>query len=186
MAALNELPLWPVRCITCGLVLAGWRRNLYYQLLREGKSPQEAMNQIGVHRECCRARVSSLPQEPPGYLVPTIEEEAAARVLQAQEEERLTQPPTSQPAQGVLQGMQSNSRSTQIRAPRYAMTRLLAPRTTAVAKGLGRTPSAVPSGTAPGSAAAMAAASVFLPEAPSGAAPKGGSQPIIHRRFRAI
>lgn len=171
MTTPGTAPLWPVRCITCGLVLAGRRRQLYYELLRSGLSPAEAMDRIGARRECCRMRIVSLPQEPLGYSIPTPEEEAAARLIDEQEEARLTQPPMSQPIQGVLQGMQSAaiSQGPLIRPPRYATTRLLAPRPP------GGPGAAIPKGSRlpPGP-----------PEFPP--APPAGSQPIIRRRFKAI
>lgn len=43
----------PVRCYTCGFVVAAkWKD--YCQMLKEGKTPEEAFEALGVGRYCCR------------------------------------------------------------------------------------------------------------------------------------
>lgn len=43
---------FPVRCFTCGAVIG----HLYgdYEKLVKEKSPEVAMDELGVHRYCCR------------------------------------------------------------------------------------------------------------------------------------
>ena len=43
----------PVRCFTCGKV-TGNKWKSYQILLKEGKNEKEALDQLGVHRYCCR------------------------------------------------------------------------------------------------------------------------------------
>jgi len=50
----EELP--PVRCITCNKVLGHyWQR--YQRLLDQGVSIQDALDQLGLNRYCCRMRM---------------------------------------------------------------------------------------------------------------------------------
>lgn len=45
--------MFPVRCFTCGAVIAHhWEE--YSQKLKEGKSPKEALDELGIERYCCR------------------------------------------------------------------------------------------------------------------------------------
>ncbi len=43
---------FPVRCFTCGSVLA----HLYpqYKEMTQEKTPEESLDSLGVHRYCCR------------------------------------------------------------------------------------------------------------------------------------
>ena len=43
----------PVRCFTCGKVIASlWLS--YLKMLEEGKDPEEALNLLDMRRMCCR------------------------------------------------------------------------------------------------------------------------------------
>lgn len=45
--------LIPIRCFTCGAMIANkWEP--YCALLKEGKTPQEALEELGINRYCCR------------------------------------------------------------------------------------------------------------------------------------
>ncbi len=45
--------MFPVRCFTCGAVIAHlWEE--YKKKLAEGKSPKEALDELGIERYCCR------------------------------------------------------------------------------------------------------------------------------------
>ena len=43
----------PIRCFSCGAVIAD-RWDEYLRLLNDGKSSEEAMDDIGLERYCCR------------------------------------------------------------------------------------------------------------------------------------
>ncbi len=44
----------PVRCMTCGAPVGGkWEK--YQELLKKGKTPQEALDEVGLKRYCCRS-----------------------------------------------------------------------------------------------------------------------------------
>ena len=43
----------PVRCFSCGNVV-GEHYNAYKSLLEKGKSPKDALDQLGIERYCCR------------------------------------------------------------------------------------------------------------------------------------
>jgi len=46
--------IFPVRCFSCGKVIGHlWEK--YLKLLKEGKSPKEAFEELGIERYCCRA-----------------------------------------------------------------------------------------------------------------------------------
>lgn len=48
----------PVRCFTCGKVIgSSWER--FLQLLDAGTDPQEALDELGLERYCCRRMVLS-------------------------------------------------------------------------------------------------------------------------------
>ncbi|MEO2241178.1 MAG: DNA-directed RNA polymerase subunit N [Euryarchaeota archaeon] len=62
----------PIRCFTCGRPIAHlWEK--YVELVEEGKSPKEALDELGIHRYCCRRMFlshvdllkESLPYTPP-------------------------------------------------------------------------------------------------------------------------
>lgn len=43
----------PVRCFTCGAMIANkWER--YQQLISEGKTVEEALDELNIRRYCCR------------------------------------------------------------------------------------------------------------------------------------
>ncbi len=44
---------FPIRCFTCGRPIAQDYEK-YLALLEEGKSPKEALDQLGIKRYCCR------------------------------------------------------------------------------------------------------------------------------------
>lgn len=43
----------PVRCFSCGQVVAD-KFEKYVELLSEGKTPEQALDQLGVKKYCCR------------------------------------------------------------------------------------------------------------------------------------
>lgn len=44
---------FPVRCFSCGKVIGHlWKR--YKSMTKEGKTPKEAFEELGVERYCCR------------------------------------------------------------------------------------------------------------------------------------
>lgn len=45
--------LIPIRCFTCGKPLAD-KQEKYTRLLIEGKKPDEAFDELGIERYCCR------------------------------------------------------------------------------------------------------------------------------------
>ncbi len=55
--------LFPIRCYSCNKVLAD-KQERYEQFLRDGKSIKEAMDILGIKRECCRGNVISAIQRP--------------------------------------------------------------------------------------------------------------------------
>ena len=43
----------PIRCFTCGKVIGHlWKP--YKELLKQGKKPEEAFEELGIKRYCCR------------------------------------------------------------------------------------------------------------------------------------
>jgi len=44
---------FPIRCFSCGAVI-GHLYEKYLELLKAGKSPKEALDELGVERYCCR------------------------------------------------------------------------------------------------------------------------------------
>ncbi|MEM2948064.1 MAG: DNA-directed RNA polymerase subunit N [Candidatus Anstonellales archaeon] len=44
---------FPVRCFTCGKII-GHMYEQYKKLVADGKSPKEAMDELGINRYCCR------------------------------------------------------------------------------------------------------------------------------------
>ncbi|RLI83969.1 DNA-directed RNA polymerase subunit N [Archaeoglobales archaeon] len=45
--------MFPVRCFTCGKVIGHlWEE--YQKKLEEGKTPKEALDELGIERYCCR------------------------------------------------------------------------------------------------------------------------------------
>ena len=45
--------MFPVRCFTCGKVIGHlWEE--YQAKLEEGKTPKEALDELGIERYCCR------------------------------------------------------------------------------------------------------------------------------------
>ena len=50
----DELP--PIRCVTCGKVLAD-KWTTYERMISEGISIEETLNKLGLTRPCCRIRL---------------------------------------------------------------------------------------------------------------------------------
>lgn len=50
--------LIPVRCMTCNKVI-GSSYNKYLKMVENGKSKENAMNELGIHRICCRRIIIS-------------------------------------------------------------------------------------------------------------------------------
>ncbi len=48
----------PVRCFSCGFPVAAFYEEFRKKVL-EGKSPGEAMNELGIKRYCCRRMLLS-------------------------------------------------------------------------------------------------------------------------------
>ncbi|MDX1534786.1 MAG: DNA-directed RNA polymerase subunit N [Thermoplasmata archaeon] len=48
----------PVRCFTCGKVIgSAWEK--YLQALDAGQNPQDALDELGLERYCCRRMILS-------------------------------------------------------------------------------------------------------------------------------
>ena len=45
--------MFPIRCFSCGAVIAQYWSE-YVKKLREGKTPKEALDELGIERYCCR------------------------------------------------------------------------------------------------------------------------------------
>ncbi|MBE8538667.1 DNA-directed RNA polymerase subunit N [Geoglobus acetivorans] len=45
--------MFPVRCFTCGAVIAHKYED-YKSLVDSGKSPKEALDELGIEKYCCR------------------------------------------------------------------------------------------------------------------------------------
>ena len=44
----------PIRCMSCGKPIAHlWKK--YQELLKSGKTPKQALDELGLERYCCRA-----------------------------------------------------------------------------------------------------------------------------------
>jgi DNA-directed RNA polymerase subunit N (RpoN/RPB10) len=43
----------PVRCFSCGKVIGGLYET-YIHMIEDGKSPREALDELGLDRYCCR------------------------------------------------------------------------------------------------------------------------------------
>ncbi len=48
----------PVRCFTCGKVVAD-KYNDFLEAINDGKSPEEALDNLGLTRYCCRRMILS-------------------------------------------------------------------------------------------------------------------------------
>ncbi|HID43130.1 MAG TPA: DNA-directed RNA polymerase subunit N, partial [Archaeoglobaceae archaeon] len=45
--------MFPIRCFTCGSVIAQhWDE--YNKKIKSGKSPKEALDELGIERYCCK------------------------------------------------------------------------------------------------------------------------------------
>ncbi|WP_456467832.1 DNA-directed RNA polymerase subunit N [Archaeoglobus sp.] len=44
---------FPIRCFSCGSVI-GHLYEEYQKKLKEGKTPKEALDELGIERYCCR------------------------------------------------------------------------------------------------------------------------------------
>ncbi len=48
----------PVRCFSCGKPVGSlWEK--YQELLKDGKSSKEALDEVGLQRFCCRSAIMS-------------------------------------------------------------------------------------------------------------------------------
>ncbi len=57
---MNQNTILPVRCMSCNTVLATTRiQNRYDYLINQGFSPEEALDELGILRYCCRTRILS-------------------------------------------------------------------------------------------------------------------------------
>lgn len=45
--------MMPVRCFTCGAVIADLEEQ-YMEMLKKGKRPNDALDKLGIKRYCCR------------------------------------------------------------------------------------------------------------------------------------
>lgn len=59
----HDMTLLPVRCFSCGKILGGFE-NAYKAKLKEGKTPEVALNELKIIRSCCRFNVMNPPQIP--------------------------------------------------------------------------------------------------------------------------
>jgi DNA-directed RNA polymerase subunit N (RpoN/RPB10) len=48
----------PVRCFSCGKAIGGVYEE-YLKKVRDGKAPEEALNELKVERYCCRRAIFS-------------------------------------------------------------------------------------------------------------------------------
>lgn len=71
-----DTSLFPVRCYTCGKVI-GHLQIPYENLISQGVSPEDAMDQLGIKRFCCRTNALS----------PAVLPAGAFRVVEEQENE---------------------------------------------------------------------------------------------------
>ena len=46
----------PIRCFSCGKPIANLYKK-YKELVEEGKSKKEALDEVGLERYCCRAQI---------------------------------------------------------------------------------------------------------------------------------
>ncbi len=51
--SLHEISDFPIRCFSCGAVI-GHLYAKYLEMLKEGKSPKDALDALGITRYCCR------------------------------------------------------------------------------------------------------------------------------------
>lgn len=66
-----EIP--PIRCYTCNTVLAD-KYVPYNEMLKRGLTREEALNQLGLVRPCCRMRLLNAIRLPYGSVQPMPEE----------------------------------------------------------------------------------------------------------------
>jgi DNA-directed RNA polymerase subunit N (RpoN/RPB10) len=48
----------PIRCFSCGKLIAHVYQP-YKELIEKGENPNDAFNQLGIHRFCCRRMILS-------------------------------------------------------------------------------------------------------------------------------
>ena len=54
MESKNENPSdFPIRCFSCGAVI-GHLYEKYLDLIKEGRTPKQALDELGIERYCCR------------------------------------------------------------------------------------------------------------------------------------
>jgi DNA-directed RNA polymerase subunit N (RpoN/RPB10) len=59
----NNFELLPIRCFTCQKII-GDKDELYKSKLKEGKSIEQTLNEMGVMRPCCRINIQNPPKIP--------------------------------------------------------------------------------------------------------------------------
>ncbi|MEM0350739.1 MAG: DNA-directed RNA polymerase subunit N [Archaeoglobaceae archaeon] len=50
---MHEISDFPIRCFSCGAVI-GHLYAKYLEMVRNGKTPKEALDTLGIQRYCCR------------------------------------------------------------------------------------------------------------------------------------
>ncbi len=48
----------PIRCYSCGKVIAPYHKK-FEKLIKEGKTPEQALDEIGLDKYCCRRMITS-------------------------------------------------------------------------------------------------------------------------------
>src|SRR5207237_3969259 len=64
----QNLILFPVRCYTCSKVI-GNKEQTYENLLSQGLTPREALDQMNIRTTCCRGNIMNPPQIPLGLRI---------------------------------------------------------------------------------------------------------------------
>src|SRR5947207_6210529 len=105
------MELFPMRCYTCGKVLAGLQRE-YESLVSSGVPISEAMDRLGIVRECCRTRAMN----PGVYVFPGTKEEYPISTRSQR-----VQPPTINPV-NVLSQIQKEPQQMNILKPLEPIT----------------------------------------------------------------
>ena len=65
---------FPVRCFTCGKLI-GQYQETYEQMINNGYTPAQAMDTLGINRECCRGNVLNPIQLAPNIQLNITEED---------------------------------------------------------------------------------------------------------------
>jgi DNA-directed RNA polymerase subunit N (RpoN/RPB10) len=70
----QNMTLLPIRCFSCPNVL-GNKQQQYEKLLSEGKTIEEALNLMKIHRTCCRTNIMNPPAIPASLQIANDTEE---------------------------------------------------------------------------------------------------------------